>query len=201
MMIENEIDLMNEMIYQFYLNVIPDLFTEKYMNARHHNYIGFKKSDSDYFFVSVLEEPVDGQYRCLKNSKRGFEEFNINVDDVPTKGKSHSIKIEKYLSSMPMFEDCAIHRVKMPGIILAIQSVELKHKQSFTDGFSISLIYCKSDQNNIVEMSENEKSSSFNKFLEFMNITLGKKGIASAKWNQIPISIDLFEKRERYYSR
>jgi len=148
------------------------------------------------FFISILEEPLDGYFLCLRNNKKGFKEFTISVNDVfgSTKSsKSVGARLTKYLSTMPDYSKNLIYRIKDPLLNIDIQSVERKHRQTKETGFRLAIIYCKTGQKNPLEMMKNEMSESFNTFLTHMGIEkVEEDGPVEIIWESyIPVLFDV----------
>jgi len=140
-------------ITTYCISTIPDIYSEKFIKEKHFNFILYIRERDEYFFISILEEPLDGYFLCLRNNKKGFKEFTISVNDVfgSTKSsKSVGARLTKYLSTMPDYSKNLIYRIKDPLLNIDIQSVERKHRQTKETGFRLAIIYCKTGQKKIL---------------------------------------------------
>jgi len=90
----------------FKMDLQLDIYNLHFSKEDHFNWVGqWTTSPMDYFVVSVLAMPYNKFYRCLQNSKTGFDEFQIPEEFLKKeKDKDNAenlpLRIEKYLMTL-----------------------------------------------------------------------------------------------------
>jgi hypothetical protein len=122
----------------------------------HYNFVGKKHGENEeYFIISVLCKTINGKFRCLKNSKRvsnlfnlllklqkGFDESFLEEADVlamkTNKKEEYEIphKLLKYLRKQQ--PDCIFYHVKDNSrFTKEILNIEYKHPQVSIHDFPV----------------------------------------------------------------
>eukprot|EP01114_Cavostelium_apophysatum_P015326 TRINITY_DN4148_c0_g1_i1.p1 TRINITY_DN4148_c0_g1~~TRINITY_DN4148_c0_g1_i1.p1 ORF type:complete len:548 (+),score=139.82 TRINITY_DN4148_c0_g1_i1:161-1804(+) len=161
-----------------------DLYERNFYLTRHFNYIGVTanaKEEEEIVVVSVKAVPQDGEYRALKNTKKGFEEFSI-AESAIEKDKSSKTptgtgaatklltvvekQLLKYLNNT--FQNTRFRTVKDTKFYEDLLQIEKKHPQDNKRCLKVAVIYSKANQKSPHEMFQNKSSADFQDFLSIL---------------------------------